>query len=428
MTPMETSESLSMESKREYLGKMRWRYARARGRRYKSRLIEELVALCGYSRKHAIKLLNRRGTPRVLKRSGPKPIYQEEVRVLLKRIWFASDQLCGKRLKAALPHWLPHYEKEYGEVAKSLKNKVNAISAASIDRLLAPVRARARPKGRGGTKPGRWLKNQIPLQTEQWDERRPGFMEADTVAHCGESLEGDFIWSLCFTDLATGWTELRAVWNKGSHGVMEAVRQIEANLPFSILGFDCDNGSEFLNHQLWRYFARRKEPVQFTRSRPYHKNDNAHVEQKNWTHVRCLLGYDRLEDVQLLEPINALYCNAWALYHNHFCPSVKLVEKRRDGARQIKRHDQPKTPYQRLLDSGILDEQKRAALQQQHGALNPFALKRQIEAGLKEIQRALRAGKRSEDYVALVPSLRSGTPSTASTERRSKPNLTTKVA
>jgi len=417
-----------MRSKKEYLAKMRWRYAQAQGRRYKSRLIEELVALCGYSRKHAIKLLNKRGAPRVLKRSGLKRAYQEEVGVVLQRIWFASDQLCGKRLKAALADWLPHYEKEHAFLSEPLKEKLGAISAATIDRVLKSVRAKARPKGRGGTKPGRWLKNQIPLATDQWDERRPGFMEADTVAHCGDSLEGDFIWSLCFTDLASGWTELRAVWNKGAHGVMEAVRQIEAKLPFPLLGFDCDNGSEFLNHHLWRYFARRKEPVQFTRSRPYHKNDNAHVEQKNWTHVRCLLGYERLENPQLLQPINALYRGAWPLYHNHFCPSVKLVEKRRDGARQIKRHDQPKTPYQRLLQSGVLDAQKRAALEQQHTALNPFALKRQIEAGLREIQRAVRVGKRSGDSVTLVPSLRSGTRSTTSPERRSKPNLTTKVA
>ena len=388
---METSESLSMESKREYLCKMRWRYAHARGRRYKSRLIEELMAVCGYSRKHAIKVLKRRGGPRALKRSGPKPIYQEEVRMVLQRLWFASDQLCGKRLKAALPHWLPHYEREYGALSKTVQNKLFTISAATIDRLLEPVRAKTRTKGRGGTKPGRWLKNQIPLKTDQWDERRPGFMEADTVAHCGDSLEGDFIWSLCFTDLATGWTELRAVWNKGSHGVMEAVREIEAELPFAILGFDCDNGSEFLNHHLWRYFARRKEPVQFTRSRPYHKNDNAHVEQKNWTHVRCLLGYQRLENPELLGPINALYRYAWALYHNHFCPSVKLVEKRREGARQIKRYDYPKTPYQRLSQSGVLDEQTRVALEQQHAALNPFALKQAVDRSLKEIASLRRA-------------------------------------
>lgn len=426
---METSEWLSMSSKKEYLKKMRWRYARAQSRRYKSRLIEELVAVCGYSRKHAISLLKGRGAPRLFKRSGPRAIYPpEQMRFVLKRIWFGSDQLCGKRLKAALPEWLPHYEKEYGPLGLPLKEKLEKISPATIDRLLAAVRAKARPKGRGGTKPGRWLKNQIPLQTNQWDERRPGFMEADTVAHCGDSLEGDFIWSLCFSDLASGWTELRAVWNKGSYGVMAAVREMEQKLPFPLQGFDCDNGSEFLNHHLWRYFARRKEPVQFTRSRPYHKNDNAHVEQKNWTHVRCLLGYDRLDKEELLGSINALYRDAWTLYHNHFCPSMKLKEKRRQGARQIKRHDAPKTPYQRLLESDALEEKKRAALEQQHAALNPFALKRAIEAGLKEIQRAVRAGRRSQDSVALVASLRSATRSTASPERHPKPNLTTKVA
>ena len=168
--------------------------------------------------------------------------------------------------------------------------------------------------------------------------------------------------------------------------------------------------------------------MQFTRSRPYHKNDNAHVEQKNWTHVRCLLGYERLEKQELLGPINALYRRAWAVYHNHFCPSFKLVEKRREGARQIKRYDYPKTPYQRLSESGVLDEQTRAALQEQHTALNPFALKRQIEVYLREIQRAVRAGQRSGNSVALAPSLRSGTRSTTSPERRPKPNLTTKVA
>ena len=166
---------MNMSSKKEYLAKMRWRSGRAQGRGYKSRLIEELVALCGYSRKHAIKVLNKSGPSRVLKHSGPKGRYDARVREVLKRFWFGSDQLCGKRLKAALPDWLPHYESEYGALEELLKEKLEAISAASIDRVLEPVRAKARPKGRGGTKPGRWLKNQIPLATAQWDEKRPGF-------------------------------------------------------------------------------------------------------------------------------------------------------------------------------------------------------------------------------------------------------------
>src|SRR5579864_2210942 len=187
----EQSESLNMESKREYVQKMRSRYRRAEGRRYKTRLIEEMMALGGYSRKHAIKLLNAHGPPRSLRRSGPVPRYGPDVLSALKRLWLATDQLCGKRLKAAISLWLPHYEKEYGVVTEELREKLLSISAASVDRLLEPVRAKARPKGKGGTKPGRWLKNQIPIKTDQWDEKRPGFMEADTVAHCGDSLEGD---------------------------------------------------------------------------------------------------------------------------------------------------------------------------------------------------------------------------------------------
>jgi hypothetical protein len=418
-----------MESKKEYLEKMRGRYARARGRQYKSRLVDEVVEVGGYSRKHAIKLLNGLGSaPRAIRRSGPKEHYGPEVVAVLKRLWFGSDQLCGKRLKAALSLWLPHYEKEYGRLPKAVREKLSRISAATIDRLLKPTRAKVRPKGKGGTRPGRWLKNQIPINTDQWDEKRPGFMEADTVAHCGDSLEGDFVWSLVFTDIATGWTEMRACWNKGAAGIIAAVRDIEGKLPFELLGFDCDNGSEFLNHHLWRYFTERKKPVKYTRSRPYHKNDNAHVEQKNWTHVRCLLGYDRLDNPQLTEAINALYSGPWQLYHNHFCPSVKLVEKRREGARYIKRHDEPKTPLTRLLESRVLPPREAAALRQQHQALNPFELKRQIEAALKRIQRALRAGASSADSAPVAPPLRSGAPSAASTERQCTPNLTEKVA
>jgi hypothetical protein len=356
---------------------------------------------------------------RVCQRSGPKPRYGAETTVVLERLWVASDQLCGKRLQAALASWLPHYEGEYGELAPAVRLALETISAASIDRLLQPARAKLQCKGRGGTKPGRWLKNQIPIKTDQWDEKRPGFMEADTVAHCGDSLEGNFIWSLVFTDIATGWTEMRAVWNKGADGIIAQIRAIEKSLPFVLLGFDCDNGSEFLNHHLWRHFTERPHPVQFTRSRPYHKNDNAHVEQKNWTHVRCLLGYARLEKLTLVERINRLYRGAWQRFHNHFCPSVKLLEKRREGARIIKRHDKPKTPYQRLLESGALDQAAEARLQQAHARLNPFELKRQIDTALRAIQRGPSQRARSVAAVPGASPLRSEAPSTAAVARKS---------
>ena len=428
MTPSQNSELMNMSSRKEYLEKMRARYGRAQGRRYKTRLIEEVVALCGYERKHVIKLLRARPVVRLLKRSGPASRYGPEVVTVLERLWLASDELCGKRLKAALASWLPHYEREYGALEKPLRAALETVSAASIDRLLASARARREGRARHGTKPGRWLKNQIPIKTDQWDEQRPGFMEADTVAHCGNSLEGDFIWSLVFTDIATGWTEMRAVWNKGSGGVIEQTRAIEKSLPFALLGFDCDNGSEFLNHHLWRYFTERREPVQFTRSRPYHKNDNAHVEQKNWTHVRCLLGYGRLEQPALVERINRLYRGPWQLFHNHFCPSMKLLEKRRDGARIIKRHDAPKTPYQRLLESGTLNAAAQARLTREHERLNPFALKRQIDCALRQIQGCPSRRARSEDSAPGASPLRSEAPSTPSSERKLAPRLTRKVA
>ena len=407
---------------------IRDRYGRATGRKYKSRLIEEVVACCGYDRKHVIKLLRAKAAVRLLKRSGPKPRYGPELVLVLERLWAASDQLCGKRLKAALANWLPHYEGEYGVLALPVRTALESISAASIDRVLQPARAKLQGKGRGGTKPGRWLKNQIPIKIDQWDEKRPGFMEADTVAHCGDSLAGDFIWSLVFTDIATGWTEMRAVWNKGADGIITQIRAIEKSLPFDLLGFDCDNGSEFLNHHLWRHFTERPRPVQFTRSRPYHKNDNAHVEQKNWTHVRCLLGYARLEKPALVERINRLYRGPWQRFHNHFCPSVKLVEKRREGARIIKRHDKPKTPYQRLLESGTLDQVAEARLKREHERLNPFELKRQIDTALKQIQRGPSPRARTADAAPGASSLRSEAPSTASAVRKSSPRLTRKVA
>jgi len=210
-------------------------------------------------------------------------------------------------------------------------------------------------------------------------------MEADTVAHCGESMAGDFIWSVTFTDILTGWTENRAIWNKGALGVISQVRDIEEKLPFELLGFDCDNGSEFLNHHLWSYFADRKKPVQFTRSRAYKKNDNAHVEQKNWTHVRQLLGYDRFEQRQVVDLLNDLYTNEYSDYQNFFCPSVKLVEKKRMGSKYKKRYDAPQTPYQRLLTTKTLSEQKTLKLAQAFASLNPFELKKTIERKLKVI-------------------------------------------
>lgn len=317
---------------------------------------------------------------------GRLPVYgSKELLTALKRIWFASDQMCSKKLVAVLPLWLPFYAHAHGPLSPEVEQQLRMLSAATIDRLLKPIRVRA-GKGRCTTKPGTLLKNQIPIRTDHWDIHQPGFVEADTVAHCGNSLAGDFIWSLTLTDIDSGWTENRATWNHGAEGVVTQIRDIEARLPFALQGFDCDNGSEFLNYHLVRYFTERPEkPVPFTRSRPYHKNDNAHVEQKNWSHVRQLFGYDRFENRELVSLMNDLYANDWSAYQNHFCPTLKLLEKQRINSKYRKRYEPPKTPYQRLLESEHISAEAKQALRRAHESFDPFKLKRTIERKLRAI-------------------------------------------
>lgn len=260
-----------------------------------------------------------------------------------------------------------------------------SISPATIDRFLKHTRIRYNKRGRATTKPGTLLRKKIPIKTNQWDESCPGFLEADTVAHCGDSLSGMFAYTIDFVDIATGWTEQRAVWGKGEAGVMEQIKNVEQSLPFPLLGFDSDNGSEFLNHHLLRHFTHRKRPVQFTRSRPYHKDDNAHVEQKNWTHVRQRLGYQRLGNRKVVPLLNNLFTQEWRLFHNFFCPSVKLISKQRVASKTIKRYDGPKTPVQRILESEYVPDFTKHRLKEQLLKLNPFELRNAMEKKLKII-------------------------------------------
>jgi len=376
-------------ARREYLEAIRRRYRKAR-KKDKKPILDEFCTNCGYHRKYAIRLLGLPPRPRV-NHPGAKPIYDSEALLLaLKRIWFATDQMCSKKLKAAILLWLPHYEQEYGALPESVKTQLLAISARSIDRLLKPVRAQSARRRLCGTKPGTLLKNQISIRTEHWDITRPGFVEADTVAHCGNTLAGDFVWSLTLTDILSGWTENRATWNKGALGVMTQIQDIEAQLPFPILGFDCDNGSEFLNHYLHRYLANRPSPAQFTRSRPYHKNDSAHVEQKNWTHVRQLFGYDRFDKPQLVDLMNNLYHNEWRIFQNFFCPTLKLKEKQRINSKYIKKYHPPATPCQRLLESDHVSIETKDQLITTFLNTNPFDLRKTIQAKLKMIFNALK--------------------------------------
>jgi len=380
---------MGRKERKVYLNQIRLRYRKA-GRKLKTKILDEFCAVCGYQRKYAINLLwepFRRSKPKARPR-GCKSIYKiESVLNPLKTIWLATNQICSKKLKVALPLWLPFYANGYGDLSSDVVNKLLKISPATIDRLLKPIKAKYKSKGLCGTKPGSLLKNQIPIRTDNWDIDKPGFCEADTVAHCGNSLSGDFVWSLTLTDIYSGWTENRALWGKGADGTVEQIKNIEQNLPFKLLGFDCDNGTEFLNYHLIRYFSNRPKElmVQFTRSRPYHKNDNAHVEQKNWTHVRQLLGYDRFANAVLVPLMNDLYGNEYCLLQNYFLPAMKLVSKERINSKYRKKYDVPKTPYHRLLESEYITSEAKEKLMRTYKQLNPFTLKNNIESKLKGI-------------------------------------------
>lgn len=378
---------MSPQSKKEYLEAIHQRYKYA-SKKEKSVILDEFCRNCNYHRKHAIRLLkkHKRFTKRKPKKRGRPSIYDKScIKEPLKRIWLKSGLPCSKIFEAIIPLWLPYYAQEFGELSVEATMALNKMSPATIDRLLQPSRVKYKGRGRTTTKPGTLLKKHIPVKTNQWDESRPGFLETDTVAHCGESTYGQYINTVNTVDIATGWTEQRAVWGKGETGVLEQIKDIENHLPFPILGFDCDNGGEFLNWHLLRHFTERKKPVQFTRSRAYHKDDNAHIEQKNWTHVRQWLGYQRFNNPKQAPLLNDLYTQEWRLFHNFFCPSVKLIDKKRVASKTIKVYDPPKTPYQRVLESPYIDNNIKQNLKEQFITLNPFKLRKRIEAKLKKI-------------------------------------------
>ena len=378
---------MSPRSKKEYVEAIFLRYKKASCKE-RTLILDEFCATSGYHRKHAIRLLRRFRRfvkPKVRKR-GRSPVYHRNLILKpLKTIWLAANLPCSKRLKVILPLWLTGYVQSFGPLSSEASEDLLRISAATIDRLLLPTRIKYKKRGRTTTKPGTLIRKHIPIKTNQWDESRPGFLEADTVAHCGPSLSGLFAYTLDCVDIATGWSEQRAVWGKGETDVLEQIKQIEKSLPFPLLGFDCDNGGEFLNYHLLRHFAKRQRPVQFTRSRPYHKDDNAHIEQKNWTHVRQWLGYQRLDDPNAVPLLNDLYAHEWRLFHHFFSPSMKLLSKERVGSKTLKHHDLPKTPYQRIIDSPHVLPKVKHDLSKQLEKLNPFVLRDAIERRLKKI-------------------------------------------
>jgi len=381
---------MSLSAKREYLAKIHGRYQRA-GRPHKSRILDEFCANCGYHRKAALRLLHRPLASGRPKRSGPKPIYEPaEVLPVLKVVWLASEQLCSKLLQAALPEWLEHYERRFAPLPEAFRKKLLGISPAQIDRLLRPVRVRHPRKGLSATRPGTLLRRQVPTRGGPPDTSRPGSVEADTVAHCGETTAGNYVNSLTFTELFSGWTENRAVWNKSGQAIRGHLQELEQRVPFVMKDFHTDNGSEFLNWALLEHLTGRPVKLPWTRSRAYRKNDNAHCEQKNWTHVRQLFGHERFGHPELVPLMNDLYAHEWSRFTNHFRPTFKLLKRDKRGSKTVRIYEKkPQTPYQRLLDSPDIQEAQKAQLRAEHAELDPFELKKSIEAKLKKIFTAL---------------------------------------
>jgi hypothetical protein len=368
-----------MKEKKAIIRELKARYQKAKKKR-KKMILDEFCGLTGYNRCYAARVLRAKekqakGSTRKKRKSHK--IYDESIMQPLKKIWATLDGICGKRIKASLLHIIPVLEKHKEiELDHETREKLTHISAATIDRLLASERKKVLLKARSGTKPGTLLKHQIPIRTfSDWNEKKPGFVEIDLVSHEGGDLRGDFAQTLNLTDVCSGWTEIMAVKNKAQIWVFEALKNIRGKLPFELLGVDSDNGSEFINAHLFRYCI--KEKITFTRSRPYRKNDNCFVEQKNYTIVRRYAGYRRYDTGREIEVLNKLY-SCLGLYTNFFLPNMKLVEKTRIGSKVKKKYDDPKTPYQRLLDSKHITEETKSKLKDQCGILNPVQLKKTI--------------------------------------------------
>lgn len=390
-----------MNERRAVIRVQAQRYRTAR-KKEKGRILDEVVKLTGYHRWYAVRLLGLQGKAiqvgrhqrlvgelKVRARRRRGRTYTETVVQQLRTIWVILDGICGKRLVGILPEVVGVLERHREiELDAQTRAKLLRISAATIDRLLAPERKKLALRARSGTKPGTLLKYQIPIRTfAEWDQGGPGFVEIDLVSHEGGIGAGDFCQTLDVTDVASGWTDIQAVINKAEIWVFQALQDIRQRLPFTLLGIDSDNGGEFINRPLLRYC--QQERISFTRGRAYKKNDGCFVEQKNYSIVRRAVGYARYEGKTQLALLNRLY-GLLRLYTNYFQPVMKLVKKERTGAKVKKTYDRPKTPYQRLLSSPVLSRAAKQRLQSEYATLNPAALKRQISRLQRSLHESVR--------------------------------------
>jgi len=373
---------MDQHSKAELVKVYRKRYQRAT-KREKSRIIDSIVEATGYSRKHVIRALRqRRSVPRKVKRN--RTSRYTPIVGILEQVWAASNFLCGKRLKPFLPVLIQAL-RHHREINPTNEEQalLSSVSAATIDRLLAKARRNLRPKGRPTTKPGTLLKHKIPVRTfADWNDDTPGFLEVDLVAHCGDSTCGEYINTLNMTDVATGWAACVPFVGRSERFCVAAIEEARSSLPFPLMGIDSDNDAPFINNHLLRYCNRNG--LSFTRGRPYKKNDQCRVEQKNWDIVRKMIGYGRFDTYKQLDLLKRIYA-LLTVYQNFFQPSQKLIAKERIGSRVRKRYDTAQTPCQRLLSRKDVPKEARALLRQNLHALNPAQLLRDIHNLITEL-------------------------------------------
>lgn len=373
---------MSQRSKRELLAEIQPRYLKAK-KAEKQKILDEFTGATVYHRKYVVRLLKHGYPPHRSKPKGRRAIYRGEVVQVLKQIWEIYGRICSKRLHPYLPEGIKVLERcGELELAAETKELLLSISCSTIDRCLAPARFN-HPSGLSTTKPGSLLKKNIPVRTfADWSEDKPGFLEVDLVAHCGDTATGPFLDTLTCTDLCTGWTEPIALRRRSQETVCSAIGAMRPDLPFDLLGIDSDNGSEFINDLLYRYCL--KEKITFTRSRPYKKNDQAHVEQKNWSVVRHTVGYDRLDSDEQFAILQNIYQDL-RLYVNFFQPVLKLVSKQHIGSKVICKYDTARTPYQRVLERDNVSLARKANLLNQYLRLNPVELRRRIDEHVAQL-------------------------------------------
>ena len=376
---------MTQTSKQELLSEVKARYLKAclEG---KIKILDEFCHNTGYNRKYAIRVLQAGHRYKARSKAGVKKYLGQTFQLILK-IWELLNYPCGARLK---PQLLPMAEnlsnhKEVAELNEVVKNQLSEIGSATLDRYLIRERKiRKLNRGRSTTRHGSLLKSSVPIRITNWNTKRIGFMEMDTVAHCGDQLVGEFVYSLDMVEIATGWSEQIAVMGKSEVGIVKAIEAIKQGLPFDLKGLDSDTGSEFVNWHMVRWCEIQK--LSFTRSRPYYKNDNAYVEQKNYTHIRKWLGYRRYDNKRQLDLINDLYRNELRLFNNFFLPVMKIKRKEKVNNSVCKKiYDTAQTPYQRLMNSNQIPLKTKSELRKIYEGLNPVKLKEAITAKLKRI-------------------------------------------